>query len=373
MSKKIVYAVIAVLFLLILLTLKVDIQSVRSESNTIIVPDDYTKIQWAIGNATAGDTIFIHNGIYYEHLDVNKPLTLVGQSKESTIIDGNRTETVIKVTANNVAISGFTVQNSNQSASTSYAGIRLSGRECNITGNHVTRNKIGIFVTSQKSRIAENTVTNNGQGIALYDSSEVTVEANNVTANTVGISLAYSSNNLIIANRVANSSTGGHGITLSSNSFNNTILRNNIIRNGHGIWLSDSSNNMIVNNTIANNKILGIELSSSEDNTIYHNNFVGNLKHVVVNRPNTWDDGYPSGGNYWSDFEERYPTVEDVYSGPNQDELGSDGFWDRPYEIDENNEDNYPIVPEFSSTISLPLFMIATLLALIAYKRKHTL
>lgn len=346
MSKRSLCSVIAALLLLSILTLKVDIRSVRAGSDSIIVPDDYAKIQWAIGNATEGDTIFVRNGTYYEHLDVNKPLTLVGESKETTIVDGNgANQTVIVVTAYNVVISGFTVQNSSRKAGTSYAGIKILGRGSNITCNHITKNKIGILVTSQRSRITENIVTKNGHGIALHASSEVTVEVNNLTANTVGISLAFSYSNMIVGNSVANSSEGGHGIHLSSKSFSNTIESNDLVNNFHGMWLVSSFDNLIVENIIANNELLGIELASSSSNAFYHNNIVNNPTPVRIDTgtPNEsiciWDDGYPSGGNYWHGYID-----VDEYSGPDQDQLGSDEIWDKPYVLDKNNRDRYPSV-----------------------------
>ena len=179
-SKKSLCAVIATLFLLSTSILEFYIQSVIAESDDITVPDNYTKIQWAIGNASAGGTIFVRNGTYYEHLNINKPLTLIGESRKGTIIDGSEeNRTIIEVAASNVVISGFTVQNSSRVAGTSYAGIKVSRSACNITSNIVTKTRIGIFVTSQNSRVAENTVMKNGQGIVLYSSSEVIVEANN--------------------------------------------------------------------------------------------------------------------------------------------------------------------------------------------------
>ncbi|NIO37116.1 hypothetical protein GTO27_05370, partial [Candidatus Bathyarchaeota archaeon] len=57
------------------------------------------------------------------------------------------------------------------------------------------------------------------------------------------------------------------------------------------------------------------------------------------NSVNTWNNSYPSGGNYWSDY-----VNEDIYAGANQDEPGSDGIWDHPYVIDVDNQDNYPLV-----------------------------
>jgi len=62
--------------------------------------------------------------------------------------------------------------------------------------------------------------------------------------------------------------------------------------------------------------------------------------HVV----NIWDDGYPSGGNYWSDY-----NGTDLFSGSYQNETGSDGIGDTPYVIDENNQDNYPLIAPFNS------------------------
>ncbi len=352
--RKTIHIVMIIVLILITSALKTKIQTGKAQPNFITVPDDYTKIQWAIENATAGDTVYVRSGIYFEHLKVNKPLTLIGESKESTVIDGNReNKTIIEVTASNVVISEFTVQNTSRRAGTSYAGIKVSSRACNITDNFVTKTKVGIFVTSQRSRITENILRGNGHGIALHSSSEVTVEANNVSGNTVGISLALSFNNMIVGNSAVNSSTGGHGITLSSDSFNNTIRVNRLLNNYHGMWLSSSHNNSILENIIANNKLLGIELAGSSDNSFYHNNFVNNgvpplapsIKHIVIDGASIclWDGGYPSGGNYWHDY-----TAVDEKSGPNQDQLGSDEIWDIPYTINSDNRDNYPSVTPYS-------------------------
>jgi hypothetical protein len=80
------------------------------------------------------------------------------------------------------------------------------------------------------------------------------------------------------------------------------------------------------------------------------------------NSVNFWDSGYPSGGNYWSDYEERYP---------NATEINDSGIWNTPYVIDANNKDNYPIIPEFPSGVILPLFMMVTLIAVLLLRRKR--
>jgi hypothetical protein len=86
---------------------------------------------------------------------------------------------------------------------------------------------------------------------------------------------------------------------------------------------------------------------------------------------NIWDDGYPFGGNYWSDFPTRYPGVGNDYSGPGQDIPGSDEIWDEPYNIDQLNIDHYPLIPEFPALAFVPLSMITILLA-VALNKTHT-
>ncbi|MFQ6067956.1 MAG: hypothetical protein ACE5KD_00275, partial [Candidatus Bathyarchaeia archaeon] len=82
-----------------------------SKAGILTVPDDYSTIQEAINNANEGNTIFVRNGTYYEHVVVNKTVLLLGEGRNTTIIDGNQTGTVVSVTAANVSIKEFTIAN----------------------------------------------------------------------------------------------------------------------------------------------------------------------------------------------------------------------------------------------------------------------
>jgi len=98
------------------------------------------------------------------------------------------------------------------------------------------------------------------------------------------------------------------------------------------------------------------EYFDSSNNTIYHNNFVNNTNQVYQeeNFNNTWNEVYPSGGNYWSDY-----NGTDLYSGPYQNITGSDGIGDTPYVIDANNIDHYPLMNLYSPT---PFYVARTVI-----------
>jgi parallel beta-helix repeat protein len=163
-----------------------------------------------------------------------------------------------------------------------------------------SKNNWGIYLTdSNDTSINENIITNNGMGIALFDSSANAIKDNVVTENSLW-----------------------------------------------GIWSIRSSDNSLSENTIASN-YGGVFLSYSNHNKIYHNNLINNTNQATLydSTNNVWHDDYPSGGNYWSNY-----NGTDSYRGPNQDKDGSDGIGDVPYVIDMDNQDNYPLMNPWTST-----------------------
>lgn len=113
-----------------------------------------------------------------------------------------------------------------------------------------------------------------------------------------------------------------------------------ITKNLQGILLAFTTNSVVRYVSLMQNK-WGIHLFFSNSNIVYHNNFINNVNQAAAinSFSNTWDDDYPSGGNYWSDY-----TGVDLYRGPYQNETGKDGIGDIPYVIDANNQDNYPLM-----------------------------
>jgi nitrous oxidase accessory protein NosD len=104
-------------------------------------PGNYSRIQDAIDNASDGDTVFVYSGIYYEHVNVNKPILLQGENREITVIDGGGEEDVVYV-SKNASIRGFTIRNSgNASEAGNYDfGIEVHAGFVDICDNIVSNN-----------------------------------------------------------------------------------------------------------------------------------------------------------------------------------------------------------------------------------------
>jgi hypothetical protein len=81
------------------------------------VGNPFCKIQSAIGNASADDTIIIAAGTYNEHdITINKSLTIQGAGAGSTFVDGEKLSRVFCINNSTVDMSGITIMNGNTTA-----------------------------------------------------------------------------------------------------------------------------------------------------------------------------------------------------------------------------------------------------------------
>jgi len=266
----------------------------------IRVPSEYPTIQEAINAAPPKSMILVSGGTYHEHLVVNKTVQLVGIDRMTTIIDGDRNGVGIAVTADNVFISGFTVQNcAHEPYEWGYGGIQLvECNNCTITDNVVTAN-----------------VCN---GILLKNSNNTVILANIITLN-------------------GGSSYGdiwGDGIDIVQ--CHNATLKGNIVVQSEaaGIALERSNDSLVYENVIENSTFWGIELSAANDNKIHHNSFFENPAPIDVQSSynDTWSDG--TEGNYWDD----YVGLDNGNSG----RVAGDGVGDTDLPV--YGVDNYPLV-----------------------------
>jgi len=168
------------------------------------------------------------------------------------------------------------------------------------------------------------------------NSTRVTLLNNTVSESTKeAIYLRDSGYNVISDNTISNN---GYGV-LMYDVTKSDITGNMISNNSQGIYMEMTSQNNISSNTLLNNP-KGMEIRSSTDNIIHHNNFINNAKQVEsMESKNTWNLDYPRGGNYWSNY-----AGKDEFSGANWTVPGSDGMGDKPFILTENNQDTYPLM-----------------------------
>jgi parallel beta-helix repeat protein len=182
-------------------------QQVMANSATIYVPDRYDTIQEAVNAANPGDTIIVRPGIYSENVFLNKTLTLIGEDRNATIINGRGLGNVIHVVSSDTAIMNFTVHNSGNNPDDS--GILLFGSvHTTIRNNIIRNNNIGVHLRhgSNDTLLIDNLVLNNkASGIRLADNNNLNhIIGNTLMNNTVGVEVQSSHNTFYHNNFISN-------------------------------------------------------------------------------------------------------------------------------------------------------------------------
>ena len=309
-SEKLRNVLTGLLLLLIMLGWMVNVKLIQVTKQTIIVPDEQPTIQAGINAASSGDTVYVKARVYYENVVVNKSICLIGENRETTIIDGQWKSTVISIIVANVTLDGFTIRN----ADYHYSGIYLEDASYSVISNNIVTNMTDTLMKSihlnrsNFCNLTRNLVTNNGRCILIEQSHNTTLTYNAVIQNSLyGIRINNSTGCIVKCNMIADT-YGQSSIRLVSANYTN-ILEN-----------------------ILSNATYGVYMFSSHYSNFCHNNFIRHGQQVWISDSynNIWHNASLLEGNYWDDY-----TGQD---------LDSNGIGDIPYVIGMGNLDPYPIM-----------------------------
>lgn len=312
------------------------------DSYDFIVPDDYPSIQEAINAAEQGHSIYVRGGIYQEYLIISKSVSITGENASTTLIEGNGTQVLVEITADNVSFSGFTLKDAE-------TGILLNEVEnCRIEGNiiesmsvwGISTGGIGIYASNCENIVVSENLMNDIYYNAVYFKStrNSQIVRNTLIANgrwSQPVILVSSEKNLIGWNEVLGlpeMNEGGIGLLYSNY---NTICYNDIHENDWcGISLRASNHTIVKGNNIMKHSWWGIMIKYSHNITIYYNNFIDNTIQLFLEsiKNITWN--HENCGNFWSD-----------YAGNDEN---NDGIGDTPYMYKGKEVDHYPLMGKFN-------------------------
>ncbi len=327
------------LFLLaLMLPLQLSMPSAHAETLTVGSYEPYTIIQEALDNATDGDTIYVRTGTYRERLIINKPITLVGEEGNTTILDAHRSGNVLNLTSGHITIKNLTITNATMHG--------IYAEQCS-------------NLTIDSCRIINNT----GCGVLLNASAYATIKHSDIQGNGgYGVLfIASATGNATQYNLVSNctlSTNGFCGLRSTdvvqlgnvSSTRNTTIISCVFSENGRdgvqdhttaAVSLSPH-NGLVANTTIANcvfYSTYGYDIHvkglAVDNNSFYHNTFVSPTDNVYDEGQNIWFNMNRSEGNYWVCFDQESEGAFDN---------DSDGIIDDPYAIPGGeNQDLYPL------------------------------
>jgi parallel beta-helix repeat protein len=293
-------------------------------------------------NTVADNTIYsnFNRGL---HISLSNNSIIAGNN-----ISSNNGHGIVLGEAYNIQI-----ENNNISSNVNGDGIQMTiTNDTGISNNTMLDDWRGIHTSSStNTTIYNNTVKgHNQQSLFLEFSDDNIIIENDVDlmtltssdGNRIENNSVYGNINLFSSddNKVKNNSGDRFGMDIDSSNLN--VIMDNRMPSSAGMELTGSNSNTVVNNSVFGPSVRAIKLVSSSSNVIYHNTFIDNRPGYISSDDGTnqWDNGYPSGGNYWGLY-----SGNDDYNGPNQNILGSDGIGDTPYNITGGaNKDKYPLM-----------------------------
>lgn len=272
------------------------VSSIFSNAKSIHVGNayQYKTIKTALNNCIDGDTLFIHSGIYKEgNIIIQKSIQFIGI--DNPIIDGENKFEILSVRANNVLISGFTIQNSGYTSLDDPGAIKVFQSEnITISNNKLINNFFGIYLQQcSNSRINNNTISANGteeqkigNGIHCWKSDSLIIEGNKINGHRDGIYFEFVTHSIIWRNiSFGNIRYGLHFMFSNDDAYISNIFKNN----GAGVAVMFTHRVKMFNNYFINNwgdAAYGLLLKEISDSYIIHNKFSSNTSGIYMEGTN---------------------------------------------------------------------------------------
>lgn len=313
----------------------------------------------AVAAAQPGDTIEVTGGVFNGNLVIDRPLTLIGIDRPT--LDANYNGTVVRVTAPDVTIRGFTIRNSGNKLIGEDAGINAgaggalfedniledvlfgiylhSSPNSTLRNNHITGKELDIArrgdlirIWESDNALVEGNVTINGRDAVLWYSSGLTLRNNEFTHGRYGLHFMYDDDAIIEGNILTHNSVGAYLMYSRRTEVKDNLLAFNRGPSGYGLGLKDVDDAIITGNRFLDNRLgayfdgsprefdsIGIVrgnlfayndsalemLPSVRHNLISDNSFIENEQQVVVpGGGQLYDNEWTvrDRGNYWSDY-----------------------------------------------------------------------
>jgi parallel beta-helix repeat protein len=351
MSKNTVYSLVLVSVLIGVLGLAFSVQRIEASGTIYIRANGLVEGTDKISNEKNATYMFtddIHDSIVVERSNIIVDGNGHILNGSGSLMYGFNLTSVSNVTIKNVEVKAFergisldtssnnTISGNNITGNSNSGIYLLFSHDNTILSNTFSSNQLACInlMTSHYNTILKNTdFSDSPYGVLLWASHRNIVSENIILSpSDQGIAMGYSDANHILNNTISNTATGIEIQQIC----NNSIIANNKISESeyYGIYIEsqyeETRYNVILDNNITHNRI-GIKITRLSGNVIYYNNFVDNTdQSSISDSTNIWNDGYPTGGNYWSD-----------YTGVDSNH---DGIGDSWYNIAENNADDYPLM-----------------------------
>jgi len=220
----------------------------------VTVPDDHATLQLAVSAASPGDTVFLRASTYNENVTIGKSLTLKGEDRQTTIVDGGGS-TVLTLTASYITICDVTITNGLDGIYMyNYSLHHITVRDAIITGNSA----YGIHLrhSSGKHVIENCIISHNTVGTFGHQFSNCLIRDCDVFSNaTNGIVFGWGLYTLVTDNEVHDN--GNTGIAVDSDTYC-TVENNKVYNNGRGMYVGFAASRNTIRDNLVMNNVRGI-------------------------------------------------------------------------------------------------------------------